>query len=831
MSMGLVTLKINGKEVTVKEGTLILDAAKEAGFDIPTFCYQANLSGLGSCRMCLVEIEGQRKLQPSCITPVMPDMSVFTETETVKRTRSAMLEFLLSNHPLDCPVCDKGGECELQDLVYKHGPRKGRFAEDKVRHHDKDYILSPVIVKNANRCVQCMRCVRVCKEVVGRGVLGAVGRGVHQEETSFLRTRLDCDHCGMCIEVCPVGSFMRLPYRYKARPWDLVSAKSVCGYCGTGCRLTLERRGDTVVRAIAHPEDGFNRKLLCARGRFGYDVMNSEERVKTPLLKERDGTFKPVSWDRALELLKENILRAGAERTAGIVSATLTNEELYLFQKFMREVAGSSNIDSTSRWSAESSLKFIEATGINGGGSSVYGCAESDVVVVLGGQLSEENPVTDYIIRYITGARRNTLVIASPRGMKLDSSAQLSVRTVPATTGAFVAALLKALVEKKDVPIEGMDAIKGLSIDELSGVCGVSVDDIHWIAARLLAAGSVGILAGPDLLRHDDGSEELALLIEVLKATVRDVRVLPFLDRANQRGAWDMGVHPYLKPGYREAEKKGLDVHGIVELAESGGLGCLYLMGEDLAGLYPDRALIESALSKVGFLVVQDSFMTESARMAHLVLPLAMYGERAGTMTNQEGRVQRVEPVRKPEGDVWTALDTITRLGNLIDKDFPVQKSGDVLREIQQQVAGYGDLRGMESFKGASAEGVAELEPAFNYGAPERGAEEFWLLTGNHLFHGARLSQHSGILKELLGECVVEIGRAAAERLGVAEGDVVEVEGDDYMDRLPVRIREGTPDGVAFIPENFDGRDANRFLRKDRVISTVKIRASKKQGE
>ncbi len=831
MGTGLVTLKINGKEVTVREGTLILDAAREAGFDIPTFCYQAELSGLGSCRMCLVEIEGQRKLQPSCITPVMPDMSVFTETETIKRTRSAMLEFLLSNHPLDCPVCDKGGECELQDLVYRHGPRKGRFTEDKVRHHDRDYILSPVIVKNSNRCVQCMRCVRVCKEVVGRGVLAAVGRGVHQEETSFMKTRLDCDHCGMCIEVCPVGSFMRLPYRYKARPWDLVSAKSVCGYCGTGCRLTLERRDDTVVRAIAHPEDGFNRKLLCARGRFGYDVANSEERIKTPLLKERDGTFRPISWDSALELLKENILRAGAEKTAGIASATLTNEELYLFQKFMRRVVGTPNIDSTSRWSAESSLKFIEATGIKEGASPVYRCAESDVVVVLGGQLSEENPVTDYIVRYTQGARRNTLVIASPRGMKLDSSAQLSVRVRPGTTGAFITALVRAILEKREVSIEGVENLGALSVEELCSVSGTNADDVRWIAQTLVDAGSVGILAGTDLLRYDDGSEELWVLTELLRKAVGDVSVLPFLDRANQRGAWDMGVHPYLEPGYRPAEKRGCDVHRMVELAEAGGLGCLYIIGEDMVGLYPDRARIEGALSKVDFFVVQDSFMTESARRAHLVLPMALQAEKTGTLTNQEGRIQRIEPVRNPQADVQTALDTIALLGDLIERGFHAGGPVDVLEEIRREVAGYSDAGGMETLKGGSQVRPAGLRPAFSYTVPEKGPEEFWLLTGNHLLHGARLSQRSGILKELLGECIVEIGGPAAERLGVTQGELVEVEADGHTERLPVRIREGTPDGVAFIPENFDGKPANRFLTRDRVVSTVRIRALKKQGE
>ncbi|MCK5236247.1 MAG: (2Fe-2S)-binding protein, partial [Deltaproteobacteria bacterium] len=217
----MVTLFIDGKEITVEDNTLILDAAKQAGVDIPTFCYQADLSGQGSCRMCIIEIEGQKKLQPACITPVIADIKVQTASPHVKSARTAMLEFLLSNHGMDCPVCDKGGECELQDMVHEYGPRKGRHTEPKIKFHKKDYFLSPVIVKNSNRCVQCTRCVRVCSEIVGRGVLGQIGRGRHQEETSFMREELDCDHCGMCIEVCPVGCFMRRPYRFKSRPWDL----------------------------------------------------------------------------------------------------------------------------------------------------------------------------------------------------------------------------------------------------------------------------------------------------------------------------------------------------------------------------------------------------------------------------------------------------------------------------------------------------------------------------------------------------------------------------------------------------------------------------------
>ncbi|MEK7829152.1 MAG: 2Fe-2S iron-sulfur cluster-binding protein, partial [Deltaproteobacteria bacterium] len=343
----MATVKINGKEITVEDGTLILDAARQAGFEIPTFCYQARLSRLGSCRMCLVEIGGQKKLQPSCVTPVLHGMEVFTENQTVKSARASMLDFLLANHPLDCPTCDKGGECELQDFVFKSGPRHSAFSEKKRRFHDKDEILSPIIVKNHNRCIHCERCVRICDEVVGASALGGIGRGAKTQETSFWNTRLDCDHCGNCIEVCPVGSFMSLPYRYKSRPWDLKETDTVCPYCATGCQITIGARNGEVLRVRSKIETGINKETLCARGRFGYPFIQSEKRLKSPMIK-KNGALAACSWEEALSQVKLKF--ANAKKSAGIASARLTNEELYLFQKLMRNTFKTNNIDSGSRW-------------------------------------------------------------------------------------------------------------------------------------------------------------------------------------------------------------------------------------------------------------------------------------------------------------------------------------------------------------------------------------------------------------------------------------------------------------------------------------------------
>ncbi|MBI3754218.1 MAG: (2Fe-2S)-binding protein, partial [Deltaproteobacteria bacterium] len=395
----MATVKINGKEITVEDGTLILDAARQAGFEIPTFCYQARLSRLGSCRMCLVEIGGQKKLQPSCVTPVLHGMEVFTENQTVKSARSSVLEFLLANHPLDCPTCDKGGECELQDFVFKSGPRHSQFSEWKRRFNDKDEILSPVIVKNHNRCIHCERCVRICDEVVGVTALGGIGRGSKIQETGFWNTKLDCDHCGNCIEVCPVGSFMSLPYRYKSRPWDLKETDTVCSYCATGCQITIGARNGEVLRVRSKIETGINKETLCARGRFGYHFIQSEKRLKSPMIK-KNGVLQPVSWDEAIDRVKDRFGKADAKKIAGIASARLANEELYLFQKLMRNVFKTNNIDSGSRWMDKATTTaMIDVCGIADGGVSISDAMKADLIFIIGSSVSDENPITDYLIR------------------------------------------------------------------------------------------------------------------------------------------------------------------------------------------------------------------------------------------------------------------------------------------------------------------------------------------------------------------------------------------------------------------------------------------------
>ena len=685
----MITLKINNKEITVKDGTLILDAAKEAGFDIPTFCYQARISGLGSCRMCLIEIEGQKKLQPACITPVIPGVSILTESSSISSMRSAMLEFLLSNHALDCPVCDKAGECELQDMVYKHGPRNGRFDEVKIRFHEEDYAISPVIVKNSNRCVQCTRCVRVCREIVGRGVLGVMGRGAHQEETSFWKTELDCDHCGMCIEVCPVGCFMRRPYRYKARPWDLKSSDTVCPYCATGCRITVESRNGEVVRSIARNSNGFNENMLCARGRFGYDISNNADRLTTPLLKV-GVRFEPVSWGRAIEVLKEALMRPAPEKVGGVASARLTNEELYLFQKLMRKVVKTPNVDSSSRWDASAVASFISATGMAEGPSTAYECMESDMTFIVGSQISDENPVIDYIVRYVSAAARKAVVIASARPMKLDSSAHLRLRHLPGRLGSLLLAAVSMLNKDNSSKlgnVKGIEAASAVSVEELLQSCGVEVSDVNALIERFKRAETISIMAGTDFLRYKEGSFSLGLLIASLKAMGKKIRVLPLLDRSNQRGAWDMGVSPVFGPGLR-SRVAGDVVRGDVGESGIGRDGRDVRRRRGHSGDVPGRGLCQGLPFKGQVFGGAGEFHDGDREVGASYIAFGRVRRKSGTMTNQEGRIQAVYPLVKPPGEVRTDFDIIA---SLLDAaaSMAVGSSASVFEEIKKQVSSY----------------------------------------------------------------------------------------------------------------------------------------------
>ncbi len=836
----MATVKINGKEFTVEDGTLILQAAREAGFFIPTFCYQVDLIGIGSCRMCLVEIEGQLKPVASCVTPVMDGMSILTESETVNQARADMLEFLLANHGLDCPVCDKGGECELQDMVYRYGPHKGRYAEKKYSWHAKDYIISPVIIKNSNRCVQCMKCVRVCKEIVGQDVLDGINRGEHQEETTFFRGMLDCDQDGNCIEVCPVGCFMRLPFRYKTRPWDLNSADTICPYCATGCRMVIEERDGQVIRSRAQLGVGINSETLCARGRFGYDIIHHRERLTTPLIR-RNGTLEPAGWDEALTAIRQGLKTADPLKTGGFASARLTNEELYLFQKLFRTIINSPNIDSSMRWDPLAVKGFVAATGMNSGGVSVFDCMKTDCVLVVGSHLSDENPVTDYMVRRMARENNTPIMIASPRAMKLDKSSSLSLRHKPGMEKEVLEAVALSLGNidsEKLAKGSGLAALKNVPRVDLLNAADVKADEIDILAKKLSRAQSVGIMAGTEFLRFPQGAAGLSIVVELLKSLGKAVLIVPILDRSNQRGAWEMGVHPAFAPAYHEAALPGLGHGEMLAAAANGELESFYIIGEDPMATYPDRELVERALTRINFLLVQDIVMTETAKMADCVLPGACFAEKQGTFTNQEGRVQSINRLMKPPGKAHSDREIIGAVGRLFDESFtPRTKSfAPVFEEIRKAVVMYQEVRldfvnrrneNNDLDNRPSLIMPSDVAPRREFSGSKPPAEEngrpFTLITGNHLFHSGRLSRKSHILSGLLKDPIVEISDEDATEMGFSSGEKVRVKGSRHEAVLTLKTKRGSKNKVAFIDENFENVSVNRFFEKGVFLAKVSI--------
>ncbi len=857
--MAIVT--IDNREVEVKDAISILDAARSIGIDIPTFCFQARLSGLASCRLCLVEIEGQRKLQPSCVTPVMDGMVIKTNTPAVVESRRAMLEFILANHPLDCPVCDKAGECELQDMVFTFGPREGRFSDKKRRFHEKDYRLNSVVVKNANRCVQCQRCVRMCEEIVGAVALGAIGRGAWTEETGFVKSLEGCDHCGNCIEVCPVGSLMNYPYRYKSRPWDLAETDTICPYCGTGCHITVGLRDGNLMRVRSKKDTGINRETLCVKGRFGIDFITDEHRIKRPMVR-KNNTLVPVSWRETWNCLQEKLsaLIGSKKPVGGLASPRYTNEVLYTFQKLMRTVFKTNSIDSSVKFNVSDgkSPDLYEVLGdiISQRYSrvSLSDALDTDAVLILGGNITDENPVTDYTLRYTLSKKNLKLFIASIRPTRLDTDAGAVFRHLPGEESFILAGVLNGIIgsNKTDVLDKTFNnfetfknAVKGSGNGGLTGLGGFIKD----LVSGINTSKRISLFIGGELLRSSGASTSVQMLhnlINILDILKKVVNIQFLFDLPNQLGAWDMGVMPNMLPGYRrldDSDGKGLfekdwgvslpsdagdNFVRMMERSAKGEMGGLYILGEDPVLTYPDVNVVKDALSKLDLLIVQDAFLTETAKMADIVLPGSTFAENDGTFTNNEGRLQRVRGFHTPAFDSKKDIEILSHVASLTECKRVPSSSTDAFEEILRLIEPYKGINLQEiggdgtMTHNSKAESLKKLYVP-KISTPER-TKALRLVTGNNLFHSGHLSERSRTLKALLDRPFVEINREDAADFNVEDGEDVLVCTRDSDIKVKVRTGRSFPRGVAFIPDNFKDVRLNRLFKRGEYPVCVEIK-------
>jgi NADH-quinone oxidoreductase subunit G len=684
----LINLTIDGRPVKVPPQTLVIDAAKTVGIEIPAFCYYEGLSLAAACRMCLVEVEKMPKMMTACTLPVSEGMVVRTDTAQVRQSRKYMLEFLLTNHPLDCPVCDKGGECELQDMAFRYGAGESRYSEEKVHTPEKQF--SPVVFFDAPRCILCFRCVRVCNEALGVGALGVVNRGVTSEIAPNVGDHLECDECGACIDICPVGALTSGAYRYQTRPWEMTHTGTICTHCGDGCKTTLGTRNDTIIRGNNRDRSGINGEFLCIKGRYAFDFNDHPERLQSPLLRV-NGKLEEVSWSRALEAVAKKFTQTLADGgTFGVIGSNhTTNEENFYLQKFARQVLKTNHIDHHRTGDVVTLLDAL--SGKTAKLATVADLYERKAILVLGADLALEHPMLSYQVRANFRHHQAHVYVVTPEAVREDKYAAASVR------GRDYASLREKLQAEPELVILFDDTYKG--------------DDLRALV---------------------DFAESLAI----------PVKFLCLLDYANSRGALDMGLTPELLPGFQPSGQAGMHLGEMV----TSELSALWVVGAN--PLKQSRDGVPSgpgAPRKAGFLVVQDMFLTETAQQADVVLPAASAYEKNGTVTNTSGEVQRLTRAINTMG----AKTDLEIMGFLAREMGAAAVLGPwtpetVWAEIRQTVRGY-DI----PMPAIAAGGAAQTVP-LNGRIPAEFRPDLVLSDHNGLFASGTLGRYSKVLNSVV---------------------------------------------------------------------------------
>jgi NADH-quinone oxidoreductase subunit G len=657
--MADVNITVDGKKVTAPAGTLLIEACKSVGIEVPAFCYYPNLSPQGACRMCLVKIEKAPKLQTACTTFIGEGMVVTTESDEIHQARKSTVEILLGNHPLDCPVCDAGGECELQDMTFSYGAAESKYIDAK--NHKEEQQWSPVVFFDRPRCILCFRCVRVCGEGMDVWALGVQNRGVSSIIAPNQEDHLECEECGMCIDICPVGALTSGAYRYKTRPWEMKHVGTTCTHCADGCKTTLGvRRSDTgmeIVRGDNRDKSGINGDFLCIKGRYAFDFANHEDRLTQPLIR-KNGRLTPSTWEEAFELIgkrfREICDQAGGQAIGVFGSNRTTNEENYLLQKFARVVLGSNNIDH--HRTADFPALAAALAGKPDTTGSMRDVYNSPAILVIGNDPTEQHPLLAWQIRNNVRLHQSRLYLINSQSIKLRRQATSFVQ-IPPGSEASAAAFLAGEEGAVDV----------IASEENNRSAWTSLRE------KLRSEANLIIIFGSEIRGRD-----IANVVKFASG-IQGAKIVCLGDYANSRGAADMGLFPDLLPGYQRASEigkfheewsvvpqvPGLTLPAMVESAKSGALKAFYVVGSNPIG----RFGIDPFVFSNSFVVVQDMFLTETAVIADIVLPAANAYEKSGTFTNTCGDLQLVKQAGEVTG-TKSDFEMIVRIAGAMGFDI-----------------------------------------------------------------------------------------------------------------------------------------------------------------
>ncbi len=833
-----VTFTLDGNSVEAPKGATILEAAGHNGVHIPTLCYHPKLKPIGSCRVCSVEVEGVGAPVMSCVTPAVEGMNVTSKSPALDKFRADMIRFILVNHPLDCPVCERSGECLLQNSTYDFGITGHEWKTDG---YEKEPVVDWGLIRyDVNLCIMCERCVSICREVQGIAAYKNDGTGNSARINTITGEPLDCDFCGQCIAVCPVGA-LSSGIIFPGRSWEMEKFETICPHCGVGCSYNLDVKKGMVARVTSDENIGHNNGNLCARGRFGYEFIQSSERILTPLVKE-GGRYVKTDWDTALALVARKLagikMNHGGGSIVGIGSEVSTNEDAYVMQKFFREVLESANIDNMSNILAPEfdSRLFENVDGVQCV-SSFEELVSGDIFVYIGFDGSNENPVmSNHIRKAIMDNGAEVAVAFSKKAFFLPPP---QVRLVYDYTKLykFVIALLKEIIGPLENSPKSVNSIK---IDaewrhNFENACGGIATEI----GPDLGSGIAGLVAvikkkskpfyiiGQEVQRHPQAAAIAVQIANLAKLT--GGRIVVLREYCNTQGVNDMGVASGVLPGYKmdDAAKRN-EGRNAIDMLRGGMAKAMIVMEEDVLARHPERAAIKDAIGELEFRVVIDSFFTDTCEDADVVLPSCVSAEKTGTFTNMEGRVQSLNtaielaPAVERVGVSRSPWEIFTELENNMGNEFSYGSSDEVFGEIAEHVQPY---RNALASAFADYSGIKDGSPALKWAEPEpikKPAEDVILaLPDRPLFTLGVYIKHCPSLRHLDLAPYATFNPADAEKFGISEGDSVEFSDARGKWEAAVRIDEATAPGTVRIPQEMESATLNKITFNGKALDCI----------
>ncbi len=851
-----IELSIDGKSVTAKDGVSLYDVISMTGKIIPAMCYHYTFDPFGSCGMCLVMQEGKKAPVRSCTAKAAAGMVIRTEGEDLFLARKKAVEKHLSVHPLDCPVCDADGHCELQDMAFQHGVTNLANAKQKFIPEDT---RSPVLDFNMNRCIACAECINVCKDVLMIDALQFMKKGGFNQVVPKGDLALDCEFCGDCLAVCPVGAITNKFSKYLYKPWQMKKTTTTCNYCGDGCQMYLETKDTEVIR-VSSPLSWKNKwgdrsdtakghGGLCVRGRFGFEYLDSQHRLVQPLVREGDRLIKKP-WLETMHALADRFAeikrKHGADAIAGLATARCTNEELYVFQKLMRTGFGTNQLDSSARYGH---MNFVlaskHAIGLGRTSNDWEDLTKAKTIIVIGSNITETNPLTAVRIKEAIRVYKAQVVTLDSAVTNMAKLASHPFLIRPGTEGMVIDGLVKAaivydLVDEEAVGkhprafAELKSALENLSFEQVSAQTGLAAEAFKEIATIFAESPRSIIVCAEGIVRRTHGYQNVLKLMDLAWITGKigqpGCGVNTVTEEPNEQGAVDMGVAPEFLPGQARFDdaaardrfasawdasipsvESGAHLVEILKRCKRGQIKALYVLGENPLATFPASMEVRAALERLELLVVQDPFLTETAKMAHFVLPACTYAEKDGTFTNLEGRVLRIRQAMDSLGESLPDWHIMTALANAMGCQWEYQSANDIQSEIMKLLPGYYNLGQPRKFvpvldqylsNGYAAEVQARYRTTQ---ASEERTRPFALVMGQLLMHSGKLSaQASGLINIAPNTGRLRMNIRDMERLGLQDGTKVRLISDRGSLQLAVQPDQSIAPGTCFFPEHFN---------------------------